>query len=60
MRTAALWGLRARGRFMHDNLSFSLEDAIARHGNQAARARSRFNALSTTNKKKLLAFLSSL
>ena len=25
VRTAALWGLRARGRFMHDNLSFNLD-----------------------------------
>ena len=39
IRTAALWGLRARGRFMHDDLSFSVEDAIQRHGNQAAAAR---------------------
>jgi mono/diheme cytochrome c family protein len=60
MRTAALWGLRTRGRLMHDNLSFSLEDAIARHGNQGARARSRFDRLSPNDKKKLLTFLSSL
>jgi CxxC motif-containing protein (DUF1111 family) len=60
IRTAALWGLRARGRFMHDALSFSLEDAIQRHGNQAAPARANFNALSTTNKNRLLKFLSSL
>jgi len=60
VRTAALWGLRARGRFMHDNLSFSLEDAIARHGNQGAAARSAFNALSSTDKRKLLFFLDSL
>ena len=39
IRTPPLWGLRARGRFMHDNLSFSFEDAIARHGNQGATAR---------------------
>ena len=36
VRTAALWGVRARGRFMHDGLSFSFEDAIARHGGQAS------------------------
>ena len=60
MRTAALWGLNLRGRFMHDQLSFSLEDAIARHGNQAASSRTRFNELSATNKKKLLTFLSAL
>jgi CxxC motif-containing protein (DUF1111 family) len=60
MRTPPLWGLRLRGRFMHDQLSFSMEDAIARHGNQAARARSRFDGLSSGDKKRLLAFLSSL
>ena len=60
VRTAALWGLRARGRFMHDNLSFSLEDAIARHGNQGAAARSAFNGLSSTDKAKLIAFLNTL
>jgi CxxC motif-containing protein (DUF1111 family) len=60
IRTAALWGLRARGRFMHDGLSFSFEDAIARHGNQAAQSRANFNALSQSNKNRLLTFLSSL
>ena len=60
MRTAALWGLRARGRLMHDQLSFSVEDAIQRHGNQGATARSRFNDLRSSDKRRLLAFLSSL
>jgi CxxC motif-containing protein (DUF1111 family) len=60
IRTLPLWGLRARGRFMHDALSFSFEDAIARHANQAAASRANFNALSTTNKNRLLKFLSSL
>lgn len=60
IRTAALWGLRARGRFMHDGLSFSVEDAIQRHGNQAAEARDDFNRLSSGDKRRLLAFLMSL
>lgn len=60
IRTAALWGLRARGRFMHDALSFSVEDAIRRHANQAASARNQFNALSGANRRRLLTFLSSL
>ena len=60
MRTAALWGLRARGRLMHDQLSFSVEDAIQRHGNQGATARSKFNDLRSSDKRRLLAFLSSL
>jgi CxxC motif-containing protein (DUF1111 family) len=60
MRTAALWGLRARGRFMHDQLSFSVEDAIARHRNQGDAARNAFNALTASDKKKVLTFLSSI
>jgi CxxC motif-containing protein (DUF1111 family) len=60
IRTTALWGLRARGRFMHDNLSLSVEDAIARHGNQGASARDAFNALSSSDRRKVLTFLSSL
>jgi CxxC motif-containing protein (DUF1111 family) len=60
IRTAALWGLRARGRFMHDNLSFSVNDAIQRHRNQAQASRDAFNALSSTNRNRVLAFLNSL
>jgi len=60
MRTAALWGLRTRGRFMHDNLSFSVEDAIARHENQGARARRAFDRLDPADTKRLLTFLLSL
>jgi CxxC motif-containing protein (DUF1111 family) len=60
MRTAALWGLRARGRFMHDQLSFSLEDAIQRHRNQGELARNKFNDLRSSDKRRVLLFLSSL
>jgi CxxC motif-containing protein (DUF1111 family) len=45
---------------MHDASSFSLEDAIARHGNQASAARSAFNSLSSSRRANLLAFLRSL
>jgi CxxC motif-containing protein (DUF1111 family) len=47
-------------RFMHDLRSHSLDDAIQRHGGQAASVRSSFNALSTTNKTRVLRFLASL
>jgi CxxC motif-containing protein (DUF1111 family) len=60
IRTTALWGLRARGRFMHDNLSLSVEDAIARHANQGEAARDAFNRLGSSDRRKLLTFLSSL
>ena len=60
MRTPPLWGLRLRGRFMHDGQSLTLTDAIRRHGNQADFARDAFNALGSTSKSNLLAFLNSL
>ncbi len=60
IRTAPLWGLRTRNRLMHDGLSFSREDAIARHGGQATPARVRFERLSPAQRRQLLAFLDSL
>jgi CxxC motif-containing protein (DUF1111 family) len=60
VRTAPLWGLRTRGRFMHDGNSLSLTDAIRRHTNQAEAASDAFNALSNTNRNNLIAFLNSL
>lgn len=60
VRTAPLWGLRARGRFMHDGLSQNIEDAINRHDNQALNSRSAFKALSLEDQRRVLAFLRSL
>ena len=60
VRTAPLWGLRTRGRFMHDGLTFNLTDAIRRHGNQARSARDAFNSLRSSDRSKLIAFLLSL
>lgn len=60
VRTAALWGLRARGRFMHDFQSQNLTDAIQRHDNQAAGARNGFNSLDSSDRQRLIAFLLSL
>jgi CxxC motif-containing protein (DUF1111 family) len=60
VRTAALWGLRTRGRFMHDGLSLSLVDAIERHGNQALPARRAFQELRRSDQDKVIEFLMSL
>jgi CxxC motif-containing protein (DUF1111 family) len=60
VRTAPLWGLHARTRFMHDFESHSIDDAIQRHGNQADGARRAFNGLSRTDQRRLLTFLRSL
>jgi CxxC motif-containing protein (DUF1111 family) len=60
VRTSALWGIRARNRLMHDGLSFTVSDAIARHGGQAQAAQNAFNALTATNQNNLIAFVLSL
>jgi CxxC motif-containing protein (DUF1111 family) len=60
LRTVPLWGLRTRGRLMHDGLSMSVESAILRHAGQATSVRQAFEGLSSTNKQRLLAFLDSL
>jgi CxxC motif-containing protein (DUF1111 family) len=60
LRTAALWGLRTRPRFMHDLQSLSLQDAIGRHAGEAVRATKGFEALSADEKQQLITFLQSL
>jgi CxxC motif-containing protein (DUF1111 family) len=60
MRTAPLWGLRTRNRLMHDGLSFTREEAIERHRNQASGSRRAFELLSSSQKALVLAFLNSL
>ncbi|HEX8110224.1 MAG TPA: di-heme oxidoredictase family protein [Kofleriaceae bacterium] len=60
IRTAPLWGIGARTRFMHDGASLTVSDAIARHGNQGATARANFNALSATDQSNVRAFIFSL
>ena len=60
VRTAPLWGLHSRTRFMHDFLSHSIDDAIRRHGNQAEAARQAFNGLSRVDQRRVMTFLKSL
>jgi CxxC motif-containing protein (DUF1111 family) len=60
IRTAPLWALRTRNRLMHDGLSFTKEEAIARHANQAAGVRAAYDALTDAQKAQVLAFLDSL
>src|SRR6202047_1633527 len=43
LRTAALWGLRVRPRYMHDLRSLTLEEAIERHGGEAAHVTKHFH-----------------
>ena len=60
LRTAALWGLRMRPRFMHDLRSLTLENAIERHEGEAEHVSHRFRELSRGEKQQLLSFLASL
>jgi CxxC motif-containing protein (DUF1111 family) len=60
MRTSPLWALRTRNRLMHDGLSFTKQEAIARHTGQAEAVTQRFDALPPADQAKLLAFLDSL
>jgi len=59
-KTPALWGLRLRRPLLHDGTAATIEDAIGRHGNEAAAARSRFQSLSNEQRATLLGFLKSL
>jgi CxxC motif-containing protein (DUF1111 family) len=60
LRTAPLWGLRMKARFMHDLASPTLEDAIGRHAGEARHVTRRFGKLTATEKQQLITFLNSL
>jgi CxxC motif-containing protein (DUF1111 family) len=60
VRTVPLWGLRTRGRFMHDGLSLTMNEAILRHAGEATFVILNYRFLSTTQRSNLLTFLRSL
>jgi CxxC motif-containing protein (DUF1111 family) len=60
LRTAPLWGLRTKPRFMHDLRSLSLEDAISRHNGEAREPARRFKELSPEERQALITFLKTL
>jgi CxxC motif-containing protein (DUF1111 family) len=59
-RTAPLWGVSRRTRYLHDGRATSLQAAILAHGGEARRARQRLRSLSTADRRRLIAFLESL
>ncbi|HET7504929.1 MAG TPA: di-heme oxidoredictase family protein [Kofleriaceae bacterium] len=59
LRTPPLWGLHLRTKLLHDGTATTIEQAIARHGGQAAASRSAFNALSTSDRNAMLAAMKS-
>jgi CxxC motif-containing protein (DUF1111 family) len=60
LRTVPLWGLHIKSRFMHDNASITLDDAIRRHAGEARQVTSRFKQLSPEEQQQLITFLHSL
>jgi len=71
VRTAPLWGLRTRDKFMHDggsssapsnsgDQSFTLNEAVLRHAGQASASRTAYQALTSLQKSQLIRFLKSL
>lgn len=71
IRTAPLWGLRTRDKFMHDggasspptnsgDQSFTLNEAILRHAGQATASRTAYQALTPLQRSQLIRFLKSL
>jgi CxxC motif-containing protein (DUF1111 family) len=59
-RTAPLWGLHERARYLHDGRATTLRAAILDHGGQAAAARQRFLAFPPRQQQLLLEFLRTL
>ena len=60
LRTAPLWGLRMRPRYMHDLRSLTLKNAIERHQGEAEHVTREFRELSEAQKQQLISFLESL
>ncbi len=60
LRTAPLWGIRARNRLMHEGLNVTIFDSIQLHAGQATAARNNFNALTAAQRNDLIAFVLSL
>jgi len=60
LRTAPLWGLRTKARFMHDLESLSLQSAISRHSEEATEPVRRFGKLSPEDRAALITFLNTL
>ena len=59
-RTAPLWGLRARGPFLHDGRAKTVDEAIRAHDGEGLAARKRYEALGAGERKQLLDYLGSI
>jgi len=59
-RTAPLWGATHSAPYLHDGRAPTLEEAIALHEGEAARARDRFRGLAKPDRDALVTFVKSL
>ena len=60
LRTAPLWGMRTRGRLMHDGETVNRNEAILRHAGEATSVINSYRSLTTNQKNQLIMFLNSL
>jgi CxxC motif-containing protein (DUF1111 family) len=60
MRTAPLWGLRARAPYLHDGRAQTIIQAILFHDGEALTIRNRFEALSASQQEAIVDFLQSI
>jgi CxxC motif-containing protein (DUF1111 family) len=60
LRSAPLWGLRARSPFLHDGRASTILEAILLHDGEAKVIRDRFAALPDGGKQAIIAFLNSI
>jgi CxxC motif-containing protein (DUF1111 family) len=60
IRTPPLWGVRLRAPFLHDGRASTLQEAIEMHAGEALKSRTLFEALPSSDKNAILAFLGSL
>jgi CxxC motif-containing protein (DUF1111 family) len=60
MRTAPLWGLRARAPYLHDGRAQTILQAILLHDGEALTIKNRFAALEGEDQQAIIAFLNSI
>lgn len=60
MRTAPLWGIRAKSRFLHDGRASTIAEAITLHDGQGSDAAQAFGGLSSTQQQQVIDFLNTI
>ncbi|MBI3882642.1 MAG: hypothetical protein HY301_21590 [Verrucomicrobia bacterium] len=60
MKTAPLWGLRARPVYLHDGRAPTVDAAIRAHDGEAGRSRENYHRLGPVQRQQLLEFLNSI